>query len=476
MHLASLTSIALMAIAALAAPTTISRRATGGLNVVYWGQNGGSTVENNDLASYCSSTAGIDIVVLAFLYEYGNGNTVPSGTIGQSCSISTGGVAQNCDALASAITTCQSQGVKVVLSLGGAAGAYSLSSQEEAETIGQNLWNAYGKNVNNSPSRPFGDAFVNGWDFDIESNSGNQYYQYLIAKLRSNFASDSSNTYYITAAPQCPIPEPNMGEIISAAQFDYLWVQFYNNPGCSTNGNINFADWKTFVSSGPSKNAKIFIGVPASELGATGTSSGAQYYLAPPALSTLVGKFSSDSAFGGVMMWSAGFSDSNVIDGCTYAQQAKNILANGAVCGGSGYAPAPTSSQPAAHTASQSPSPAPSSAAPSSAAPSPVPTAPLSVPDKGPGGPRATSVIPATSPTTVATTLVTTTSAAAPQPTDTGAVSEQTGACTSEGAWNCVGGANWQRCASGQWSVLMPVPAGTSCSAGMSANLVLVPV
>lgn len=36
-------------------------------NVVYWGQNGGGTVENNDLSAYCTSTAGIDILVLAFL-------------------------------------------------------------------------------------------------------------------------------------------------------------------------------------------------------------------------------------------------------------------------------------------------------------------------------------------------------------------------------------------------------------------------
>lgn len=36
-------------------------------NVVYWGQNGGGTVENNDLSTYCTSTSGIDILVLAFL-------------------------------------------------------------------------------------------------------------------------------------------------------------------------------------------------------------------------------------------------------------------------------------------------------------------------------------------------------------------------------------------------------------------------
>ena len=68
--------------------------------------------------------------------------------------------------------------------------------------------------------RPLGDVFVNGFDFDIELNNGNEYYQYIISALRAGFATDSANTYYITGAPQCPVPEPNMGEIISAAQFE----------------------------------------------------------------------------------------------------------------------------------------------------------------------------------------------------------------------------------------------------------------
>ncbi|KAF2149191.1 glycoside hydrolase family 18 protein [Myriangium duriaei CBS 260.36] len=329
---AALASLGLMATIASASPVMLSSRATGGQNVVYWGQNGGNTVENNDLSTYCTSTSGIDVIVLSFLYEYGNGNTIASGTIGQSCYISPQGEPQNCDALGSAITTCQSKGVKVILSLGGAVGAYSLSSQQEAEAIGQNLWDAYAYGAKGSVPRPFGSAFVNGWDFDVEASSGNQYYQYLIAKLRSNFASDPNHAYYITAAPQCPIPEPNMGQIISSAQFDYLWIQFYNNWGCSTNGNINYNDWKSFIASTPSKAAKIFIGVPAAPDGATGTASGAQYYLAPNALASLVGQYSSDPAFGGVMMWSAGFSDSNVNNGCTYAQEAKHILITGSAC------------------------------------------------------------------------------------------------------------------------------------------------
>lgn len=32
------------------------------------------------------------------------------------------------------------------------------------------------------------------------------------------------------------------------------------------------------------------------------------------------------------MMWAAGFSDANVNNGCTYAQEAKKILTSGQIC------------------------------------------------------------------------------------------------------------------------------------------------
>lgn len=311
-------------------------RTSGAQTAVYWGQNSVQAIENNDLAMYCTSSSGIDIVILAFLYGYGNGQNIPSGTIGQSCSIDTSGNPSDCADLASSIATCQANGVKVILSLGGADGAYSLQSQTEAEVIGQNLWDAYGNTSGGGVPRPFGTSYVNGFDFDIESNSGNQYYQYMISTLRSNFASDSSHTYYITGAPQCPIPEPNMGKIITAAQFDYLWVQFYNNPYCSNPSTPNYDDWVTYVSGTPSANAKIFLGVPASSTAATGTNSGAQYYFPPRALASAVNKVNSTPSFGGIMMWSAGFSDSNVNNGCTYAQDTKSILLTGSPCSGSG--------------------------------------------------------------------------------------------------------------------------------------------
>lgn len=92
-------------------------------------------------------------------------------------------------------------------------------------------------------------------------------------------------------------------------------------------------------------------------------------------------------------------------------------------------------------------------------------------------------------PTEASTTLSTVTSAAAtptpeaaappaatpatPATSDSGATTEGS-ACSNEGEWNCVGGSSFQRCASGTWSAVQSLAAGTSCEAGVAANLKMV--
>lgn len=48
--------------------------------------------------------------------------------------------------------------------------------------------------------------------------------------------------------------------------------------------------------------------------------------------------------------------------------------------------------------------------------------------------------------------------------------------CSNEGAWNCIEQHSYQRCASGTWSLPMPLAKGTSCVAGYGENIKMVPV
>ncbi|KAI9163828.1 Glucan endo-1,3-beta-glucosidase [Paramyrothecium foliicola] len=61
-----------------------------------------------------------------------------------------------------------------------------------------------------------------------------------------------------------------------------------------------------------------------------------------------------------------------------------------------------------------------------------------------------------------------------PPPPPPAAGGAQSGACSNEGAWNCIDGATYQRCASGSWSATQPVAPGTTCAVGISNNLNLV--
>ncbi|KAL2843142.1 hypothetical protein BJY01DRAFT_197375 [Aspergillus pseudoustus] len=55
----------------------------------------------------------------------------------------------------------------------------------------------------------------------------------------------------------------------------------------------------------------------------------------------------------------------------------------------------------------------------------------------------------------------------APSTSTEGALS---GPCTDDGAWNCIGGSSFQRCASGAWTETQPLAQGTECTAGQSSD------
>jgi len=77
-------------------------------------------------------------------------------------------------------------------------------------------------------------------------------------------------------------------------------------------------------------------------------------------------------------------------------------------------------------------------------------------------------------PTPVASSAPAPVSSSAPASTGTtgsGSAMTAGSACTTEGQWNCIGGTSFQQCASGTWSVVQQLAAGTTCTAGLTENI-----
>ena len=75
---------------------------------------------------------------------------------------------------------------------------------------------------------------MDGVDFDIEGAGDRQYYADLAGRLRE-LGIKGSRKVYLIAAPQCPFPDQSLNTALSPSLFDYVWIQFYNNPPCQFN-------------------------------------------------------------------------------------------------------------------------------------------------------------------------------------------------------------------------------------------------
>ncbi|XP_057443598.1 hevamine-A-like [Lotus japonicus] len=258
-----------------------SSNAGGGI-AVYWGQNG----NEGSLAEACA-TGNYNFVILAFLPTFGNGQTPMVNFAGHCDPYSNA-----CTGLTSDIKSCQAKGVKVLLSIGGGAGSYSLASSKDASQVATYLWNNF--LGGSSSSRPLGPAVLDGIDFDIEGGT-NLYWGDLARSLKGY-----NKNLYLTAAPQCPFPDAWIGNGLKTGLFDYVWVQFYNNPPCqyseSDISNLENA-WKQWTLDIPDK--KVFLGLPASPEAA-----GSGFIPVTDLTSKVLPAIQGSSKYGGVMLWS----------------------------------------------------------------------------------------------------------------------------------------------------------------------------
>ena len=274
---------------------------------IYWGQN----PNEGNLTETCS-TGKYSFVNIAFLSTFGNGQTPKLNLDGHCDPSSTG-----CTEMGREIRNCQKQGIKVMLSIGGGSGEYSITSLEDAKNVSDYLWNNF--LGGSSSSRPFGDVVLDGIDFDIQAGESS-----FLGNLSFQLVSYSqTRKVYLSAAPQCPFPDAMLDSALATGLFDYVWIQFYNNPPCQyTQNNFdNFLkEWNRWSSS---LNAgKIFLGLPADQAAAT-----SGYVSADVLVSTILPAINKSPNYGGVMLWSR-YEDK--MSG--YSSYVQNLLTNQTLC------------------------------------------------------------------------------------------------------------------------------------------------
>ncbi|KAI0275109.1 class III chitinase, partial [Gloeopeniophorella convolvens] len=278
----------------------------------YWGQNSYGATHGTDTANfqktlsyYCQDNA-IDVIPIAFVNTFFSTGALPSMNLANTCNPTDnatfpGTALPNCQSLASDIQFCQSKGKIVTLSLGGAGGGVGFTSDSQAQTFADTIWNLF--LGGSSSTRPFGSAVLDGVDLDIEGGSGTGYAAF-VNQIRTH-ASGASKRYYISAAPQCVYPDASLGSVLNAASFDTVYVQFYNNQ-CGLQNFNTASDWDFGIWDGwartlsPNPNVKIYIGAPASSTAAGGG------YQSLSTLSSIAAQMrKSFPSFGGVMLWDA---------------------------------------------------------------------------------------------------------------------------------------------------------------------------
>ncbi|KAF8717082.1 hypothetical protein HU200_026194 [Digitaria exilis] len=257
---------------------------------VYWGQNDGEA----SLSETCAS-GNYKFVILAFVYKFGKGQT-PQLDLASHCDPSSGG----CKGLSKDIHSCQRRGIKVLLSIGGGDGSYGLTSEGDARDVAAYLWNNY--LGGSSSSRPLGDAVLDGIDFDIELG-GAKYWDRLARDLKNMGKNKGGKGVFLSAAPQCPFPDEWDGGAINTGLFDYVWVQFYNNPECqfSSGRGAFMAAWKQWESV---PAGQIFLGLPASK-----DAAGTGFVPAGELNSQVLPLIRGSPKYGGVMLWSKYYDD-----------------------------------------------------------------------------------------------------------------------------------------------------------------------
>lgn len=134
----------------------------------------------------------------------------------------------SCPQIGNDIQYCQARGKTILLSLGGGSPDVYIASEQSAKDMADFLWGAFGPKKDTwAGPRPFGDVSVDGFDFDIESDPAKIKgpadfgYATMVDHFRHLFVGEAKK-YYISAAPQCEIPDSHLSDAISKSIFDFM--------------------------------------------------------------------------------------------------------------------------------------------------------------------------------------------------------------------------------------------------------------
>ncbi|KAJ5665254.1 Class III chitinase [Penicillium maclennaniae] len=391
---------------------------------VYWGQNsfeaaGGKGQGQQHLSYYCDNE-NIDVIPMAFdimINGPGGAPQVDFASASADCDVFPGTQLKNCPAIGQDIKTCQDKGKTIILSIGGAT--YSeggFKSDADAKDGAQLIWETFGPKKDGSNAlRPFGDASLDGFDFDFEANV--EHMAPFANALRDLMNKETDKQYFLTAAPQCPYPDQSDKEILNGpVDIDAVWVQFYNNycginnfDTNEQNSQFNFEEWDNWAKTvSKNKNVKVLVGVPADT---TAASTG---YVPVDKVAAAVEYSKKFSSFGGVMMWdvSQAYANEGFVDGVRKALGEGDSGSSSSSSSASTTASAPTSTNTPETTLSSngqgslSSSSSSSGSGPSSNGPDEQATA----------TPTTLTTIPTVTPTP--TSQATTTTTTEPEPTE----------------------------------------------------------
>ena len=125
----------------------------------------------------------------------------------------------------------------------------------------------------------------------------------MINRFRSNFKSDNSKTYYLSAAPGCGYPGDSITPQI-ASYMDYVWVQYYDTEYCLIGNDAFYNNIKLWSDNIP---GQLFVGAIASDAG------GDIGYISANDLVTALNKVKAMGLpnYSGAMLWEAQLAANN---------------------------------------------------------------------------------------------------------------------------------------------------------------------